>query len=1065
MKRLREFIETRGADAAANPEFLPYYALPYVPAPTKHPTFSSLFLPKWTLDMRGMLERFIANAPSETPPPRIHAILLHYYGLDNTGAPPSPPKPPPRRAYGTEGLSSGGSRARSSSGDVLSSSDDVSSLPLKKSHFPSYQQHAPTPMVSAGFTGPLPTALSHGPRGITPLLEGVIDLDAFYPTPDYSDLGAEVLTIESLVKQVAALAEPPGTPSDSPREKTTDIKKTDTQTMDDENERTAIETAATEKRERKRVARLSAEKSHSNSRGNSRPTSSGASSEGSVRVRRPLEGKYLVSPQSSGRVEAKYPEDLSLVRLDYREVVLEFRGGVERLLMSEGKLGSEELDAESQVARLLQALRWRISRSPDASVLIVEAVRTMIRGDVLCIRSKQISERTSGSLVDALLLGCLGAVRAQTLRLINSLAQTGDGRKYLLLPGSRVVAALAAAVEPDEHDTRARRHLLGALQKLSFHSVAARRMCALGVMGWVTKTLRGAVTTGELKSRNAALRKTHEGEGVDSRLSEYDAEHGAALLMNLSLVAQGKVLAARMATIATEDPDDEDEESILEVIKLLLQSPSESVRVYANATLYSLLQHESFRAVCLKCGFEQLLEELRDHSDPTFYRQLSHLLGALRGTNGSAKIDAPEDDPNSPFVGYHETTNERFDDVQTFESALTGGLDEEDEEDEEEHDDLRAEGRVNFGFGVIAPVAEAGATRRGASLRGEPLLREEYAAEEGEGSESDSPPGGSPAVDENERSPFAGGNPFAQGRFAPVPEEEDADVTQTEPEVAPKRLYRDPDDTTEGSLEPAPDANTPVLQDPPIDAARFSGVSESEGEPEFEKENAEDVRNNDDDVESDAESRFTVDPETSLRSGGFGLETLGPDELAEMTSRDVDDEAAPVTSSGDVDDEAAPVTSSGEIETEARAVASSDEVDDEPAQVMSSGEVDDEAPATSADIDDEAPEASSGEIDDDSAPVMSSGEVDDDDDTPAVSEEISDEVAAALSSEIEDHVTAAAAASELTDADAAGDESDGFDEFDDGSDFPVMTAHSEPEPVDPLLSPDAETAGSDSPRL
>ncbi len=232
----------------------------------------------------------------------------------------------------------------------------------------------------------------------------------------------------------------------------------------------------------------------------------------------------MVSPQSSGRVEAKYPEDLSLVRLDYREVVLEFRGGVERLLMSEGKLGSEELDAESQVARLLQALRWRISRSPDASVLIVEAVRTMIRGDVLCIRSKQISERTSGSLVDALLLGCLGAVRAQTLRLINSLAQTGDGRKYLLLPGSRVVAALAAAVEPDEHDTRARRHLLGALQKLSFHSVAARRMCALGVMGWVTKTLRGAVTTGELKSRNAALRKTHEGEGVDSRLSEYDAE-------------------------------------------------------------------------------------------------------------------------------------------------------------------------------------------------------------------------------------------------------------------------------------------------------------------------------------------------------------------------------------------------------------------------------------------------------------------------------------------------------------------------------------------------------------
>ena len=92
MARLRAFIETRGADAARTEEFLPYYALPFVPRPQKHPAFSKLFEPKWTIDMRGMLERFVANAPSETPPPRVHSILLHYYGLDAEGAAPSPPR-------------------------------------------------------------------------------------------------------------------------------------------------------------------------------------------------------------------------------------------------------------------------------------------------------------------------------------------------------------------------------------------------------------------------------------------------------------------------------------------------------------------------------------------------------------------------------------------------------------------------------------------------------------------------------------------------------------------------------------------------------------------------------------------------------------------------------------------------------------------------------------------------------------------------------------------------------------------------------------------------------------
>ena len=47
MAKLRTFIETRGRDVARTEEFLPFYALPFVPQPQYHPTFKTLFEPRW----------------------------------------------------------------------------------------------------------------------------------------------------------------------------------------------------------------------------------------------------------------------------------------------------------------------------------------------------------------------------------------------------------------------------------------------------------------------------------------------------------------------------------------------------------------------------------------------------------------------------------------------------------------------------------------------------------------------------------------------------------------------------------------------------------------------------------------------------------------------------------------------------------------------------------------------------------------------------------------------------------------------------------------------------------
>jgi len=39
----KQYLETRGAALSQTTEFLPFYALPFVPNPTVHPSFQELF--------------------------------------------------------------------------------------------------------------------------------------------------------------------------------------------------------------------------------------------------------------------------------------------------------------------------------------------------------------------------------------------------------------------------------------------------------------------------------------------------------------------------------------------------------------------------------------------------------------------------------------------------------------------------------------------------------------------------------------------------------------------------------------------------------------------------------------------------------------------------------------------------------------------------------------------------------------------------------------------------------------------------------------------------------------
>jgi|EP00945_MAST-04E_sp_MAST-4E-sp1_P003909 LisH domain-containing protein ARMC9 len=59
MLSFRKFLETRGQALSQTPEFLSYYALPYVPNPSEHPSFKHLLKEKWLAEIRHRLERFL----------------------------------------------------------------------------------------------------------------------------------------------------------------------------------------------------------------------------------------------------------------------------------------------------------------------------------------------------------------------------------------------------------------------------------------------------------------------------------------------------------------------------------------------------------------------------------------------------------------------------------------------------------------------------------------------------------------------------------------------------------------------------------------------------------------------------------------------------------------------------------------------------------------------------------------------------------------------------------------------------------------------------------------------
>ncbi|XP_021252767.1 lisH domain-containing protein ARMC9 isoform X2 [Numida meleagris] len=75
ISHFKSYLETKGAALSCTTEFLPFYALPFVPNPVMHPSFNKLFEDSWMLDLRTRLEKFLRLTLKASQTPRLLTLL------------------------------------------------------------------------------------------------------------------------------------------------------------------------------------------------------------------------------------------------------------------------------------------------------------------------------------------------------------------------------------------------------------------------------------------------------------------------------------------------------------------------------------------------------------------------------------------------------------------------------------------------------------------------------------------------------------------------------------------------------------------------------------------------------------------------------------------------------------------------------------------------------------------------------------------------------------------------------------------------------------------------------
>jgi len=269
------------------------------------------------------------------------------------------------------------------------------------------------------------------------------------------------------------------------------------------------------------------------------------------------------------------------------------------------------LQDDMQVCSLLQALRWRLSRSQ--AYLRKEILGAYIKYNVLC------TTKPHDTLLDKL-LNWEGRVKEFSVRYLNVIATECGGRSYLLTKDN-LIKILTTVLYQEKEDTSLRQNTLGILQKLSLRRHAQSAMIELDMIDWLGKVLK------------------HEFHSI----SYYSLEYATALLMNLSLRTLGK------------DKIQSSHIDLLLVLNHLLEHENTQVRTYVNGTLYSILTRKKLKERAIELKMDEKLATLKENCDEHFKRQIQYILDQL---NYESTDDCLSDDNDDEVEDRDEEDND-----------------------------------------------------------------------------------------------------------------------------------------------------------------------------------------------------------------------------------------------------------------------------------------------------------------------------------------------------------------------------------------------------------------------
>ena len=63
-QEFKMYLDSKGSELSKANEFLAYYAIPYIPNPSNHPSFKHLFTIDWVQDLKLKLKTFIQQNSS-----------------------------------------------------------------------------------------------------------------------------------------------------------------------------------------------------------------------------------------------------------------------------------------------------------------------------------------------------------------------------------------------------------------------------------------------------------------------------------------------------------------------------------------------------------------------------------------------------------------------------------------------------------------------------------------------------------------------------------------------------------------------------------------------------------------------------------------------------------------------------------------------------------------------------------------------------------------------------------------------------------------------------------------